>query len=233
MCFSWLHARSNVYFYSLNTWYTIPVIIISTLTGTANFAQNQVPIQYQKSFGMIIGGFNLLAGIISTIQQFLKITQLSESHRLASVGWEKYYRNIRIELSKESNKRIHFSHFIKSSKEEFDRLMETSPIVPNKIINEFKYQFKVNDSFIKPEICDALVSTDLSRNPWTNKHIDMPISSNTFLYKTKDKPNVEFKDPELDKKFKDLELDRNFKDPELDRIITNDVELTNKIDEIV
>lgn len=29
---------------------------------------------------MTVGGFNLLAGIITTIQQFLKITQLNETH---------------------------------------------------------------------------------------------------------------------------------------------------------
>ena len=52
MCYRWLHSRSNAMYSTLNAWYTIPVIIISTLTGTANFAQDRVPIDYQKYFGM-------------------------------------------------------------------------------------------------------------------------------------------------------------------------------------
>ena len=76
MCYRWLHSKANAMYNSLNAWYTIPVIVISTLTGTANFAQERVPLAYQNFFVMIVGGFNILAGIITTIQQFLKITQL-------------------------------------------------------------------------------------------------------------------------------------------------------------
>jgi len=63
MCYRWLHSRSNAMYSSLNAWYTIPVIVISTLTGTANFAQERVPLKYQSFFVMIVGGFNILAGI--------------------------------------------------------------------------------------------------------------------------------------------------------------------------
>ena len=77
MCYRWLHSKANIMYSTLNAWYTIPVIIISTLTGTANFAQARVPLEYQSYFAMLIGGFNILDGIITTIQQFLKITQLN------------------------------------------------------------------------------------------------------------------------------------------------------------
>ena len=54
---------------------------------------------------------------------------------------------------------------IKSCKEEFDRLMETSPIIPDKIINKFTKTFKKNDNYLlikKPEICDSLESIELA-----------------------------------------------------------------------
>ena len=179
MCYRWLHSRSNVMYNSLNAWYTIPVIVISTLTGTANFAQERVPLQYQSMFVMIVGGFNILAGIITTIQQFLKITQLNEAHRVSSIAWDKFYRNIKIELAKHPDERMNVTQMIKMCKEEFDRLMETSPNIPDKIIISFKTEFRYIDKntempkIIKPEICDSLISTELSRNPWSsdeNKH---------------------------------------------------------------
>jgi hypothetical protein len=171
MCYRWLHSKSNGLYSSLNAWYTIPVIVISTLTGTANFAQNRVPIDYQNYFAMVVGGFNILGGIISTIQQFLKITQLNESHRVSSIAWDKFYRNVKIELAKHPSERIQPGQMLKMSKEEFDRLMETSPNIPDKIIQVFKTSFKHSDAFdkiVKPEICDVLVSTDNYRNPWFN-----------------------------------------------------------------
>ena len=171
MCYRWLHSKSNAMFSSLNAWYTIPVIIISTLTGTANFAQERVPIAYQSYFVMIVGAFNITAGIITTIQQFLKITQLNEAHRVSSIAWDKFYRNIKIELAKHPTERIDVKQMIKMSKEEFDRLMETSPNIPEKILTEFKDKFNNEDIFqkiVKPEVCDILIPTNDYRNPWFN-----------------------------------------------------------------
>jgi len=171
MCYRWLHSKSNTLYATLNAWYTIPCIIISTLAGTANFAQQRVPEEYQGLFTMVVGGVNILGGIISTIQQFLKITQLNEAHRVSSIAWDKFYRNIKIELAKHPKERMHVSQMLKICKEEFDRLMETSPVIPDKIINKFKGSFKHSEEFdkiFKPEICDVLVSTEIFRNPWFN-----------------------------------------------------------------
>jgi hypothetical protein len=171
MCYRWLHSKSNTLYNKLNAWYTIPVIVISTLTGTANFAQTRVPIEYQNYYAMVVGGFNILGGIISTVQQFLKITQLNEAHRVSGIAWDKFYRNIKIELAKHPSERIHASQMLKLCKEEFDRLMETSPIIPDKVVIAFKEAFKGSEEFIKiskPEICDVLVSTENFRNPWSS-----------------------------------------------------------------
>ena len=169
MCYRWLHTRANALYSTLNAWYTVPVIIISTLTGTANFAQDRVPANYQGVFVMFVGAFNILAGIISTIQQFLKITQLNESHRVSSIAWDKFYRNIKIELAKHPNERMHAVQMIKMSKEEYDRLMETSPNIPPEIIAMFKTSFQNSENYkdiVKPEICDVLVSTEKTKNTW-------------------------------------------------------------------
>lgn len=183
MCYRWLHSKSNMLYSRLNAWYTIPVIIISTITGTANFAQERVPIQYQNYFSMVVGTFSLAAGIITTIQQFLKITQLNEAHRVSSIAWDKFYRNIKIELAKHPIERIEVKQMIKMSKEEYDRLMETSPNIPEKIISEFKTNFINSESFgkiVKPEICDILIPTNEQRNPWYNEE-NRTKQANLFL----------------------------------------------------
>jgi hypothetical protein len=169
MCYRWLHSNANALYSYKNTWYTIPVIVISTVTGTANFAQERVPIEYQTYFVMMIGAFNILAGIITTIQQFLKITQLNEAHRVATIAWDKFYRNIKIQLAKHPDERIEVSQMLKMAKEEFDRLIETSPNIPENVVAKFKMQFQNSPNFKeikKPEICDELVSTQNMRNQW-------------------------------------------------------------------
>jgi hypothetical protein len=172
MCYRWLHSRSNLMYSGLNAWYTIPVIVISTLTGTANFAQERVPLDYQNYFAMVVGAFNILGGIISTVQQFLKITQLNEAHRVSSIAWDKFYRNVKIELAKHPDERVRVDHMLKISKEEYDRLMETSPTIPEKIIKSFKFSFEKTEmygSILKPEICDVLISTESFKNQWNSE----------------------------------------------------------------
>jgi hypothetical protein len=187
MCYKWLHSKANNMYSNLNAWYTIPVIIISTLTGTANFAQERVPVAYQNYFVMIVGAFNITAGIITTIQQFLKITQLNEAHRVSSISWDKFYRNIKIELAKHPSERMAVNQMIKMCKEEYDRLMEISPNVPENIIKEFSKNFKgeIFTKINKPDICDSLIPTDDFRNPWFNpenkKKMEDEMSKNTLM----------------------------------------------------
>jgi hypothetical protein len=218
---------------TLNAWYTIPVIVISTLTGTANFAQERVPLEYQNFFVMIVGGFNIMAGIITTIQQFLKITQLNESHRVSSIAWDKFYRNIKIELAKHPLERIDPKQMLKMSKEEFDRLIETSPNIPEKIVEQFKINFFEQESFdkiIKPEICDILVPTTEYRNPWYNED-NQAKSLNETLKNQLIKQNKIRKQDELDRKivsdFIILFTNLNNREPMETEIIDN---LKEKID---
>ena len=171
MCYRWLHAKSHNIYTKTNTYFTIPVIIMSTLTGTANFAQDRVPEMYRGYYSMTIGFVNILAGIITTIQQFLKITELNEAHRVSSISWDKFYRKIRVELAKPPHERQGVYDFLKSCTEEFDRLMETSPTIDKEVINLFASTFnhknldenkkQMFEQLKKPEICDTLESIEL------------------------------------------------------------------------
>jgi hypothetical protein len=177
MCFRWLHAQANQQYSKANAWFTIPVIIMSTVTGTANFAQDKFGEVVKPYVSMIIGSVNIAAGIITTIQQFLKVSELNEAHRVASIAWDKFYRNVKVELAKSPRERMPVSQMIKIQKEEFDRLMETSPVIEDDIIQKFRTTFKVPENLPyeqltdkqklfkelkKPEICDVLESTKRS-----------------------------------------------------------------------
>lgn len=233
MCYRWLHAKSNALYSNLNTWYTIPVIVLSTLTGTANFAQDRVPAMYQSYFVMLVGSLNILAGIITTIQQFLKITQLNEAHRVSSISWDKFYRNIKIELAKHPKERIDVKQMIKMSKEEYDRLMETSPAIPEKIIRGFKEKFNNSDAFktiIKPEICDILIPTNDFRNPWFNEENKTKAQSEQMQIKITKEQKIKKFNELNNKTVKDFIVlfnDLNNREPMDSEIIDN---LRDKID---
>jgi len=160
--YKWLCMRSHAKYSRLHAWFTIPAIIMSTISGTASFAQSNLPVEYQAYAPMVIGTINISISIFSTIQQYLKISELNESYRVSYIAWDKYARNLRIELTKHPLERIPAGLFLKHSREEFDRLMETSPLITDSVINEFKQKFNnkaVQADFKKPDICDTRISS--------------------------------------------------------------------------
>ena len=178
--YKWLHTRAQQMYSKLHAWFTIPAIVLSTISGTASFAQTSLPIAYQAYSPLAIGGLNIFIGIFSTVAQYMKISELNESFRVAGIAWDKYARNIRIELAKAPNERTDAYTFLKYSREEFDRLMETSPTIPPKVVVEFTKRFsgvspiglhdKVKmqrfDKLKKPDICDIIISAEEHRHPW-------------------------------------------------------------------
>lgn len=159
MSYRWLHRACSKHFYFQNAAFTIPVIVLSTLTGTANFATEYLDEDTRRYFPLIVGSVNIIAGILGTVHQFLKISELNENHRISYIAWDKYYRNIKLELSQNPSERTSVHQIMKYSKEEFDRLMETSPPVLDKVIKQFKSKFSEDIEFIRPDICDELTTT--------------------------------------------------------------------------
>lgn len=174
-CYKWLNMRAHSKYSRLHAWFTIPAITMSTISGTASFAQANLPAHLQHYAPMIIGSINILIGILTTIQQYLKISELNEAHRVSSISWDKYARNIRIELAKRPEERGDAGIFIKHCRDEFDRLMETSPDIKDNIIKEFGKKFsgkegtdkrKRFDQLRKPDICDTIISANETRHKW-------------------------------------------------------------------
>lgn len=155
-CFRWLHSRSEKSYRGKNYLFTIPVIILSTLTGTANFAMDSFVPEENKQIAMAcVGSVNIFAGILSTLQNFLRYAELTESHRLAEVSWSKFGRDISIELALDPVRRKPALDFLKVCRAEYDRLIEQSPTIDDKIIASFKYNFK-DAKIRKPDICNGL-----------------------------------------------------------------------------
>ena len=158
-CYRWLHSHAERKYRKGNFYFTIPVIIMSTLTGTANFAvESYIPKEHQDIAKIAIGSVNILAGILSTLQNFLKYAECNEAHRNSGISWSKFSRNIKIELSLQRMRRKNASDFLKIYRAEYNRLIEQSPLIPESTLKEFKSHYKKNRhlEFFQPDICSGL-----------------------------------------------------------------------------
>jgi hypothetical protein len=152
-CYRYMHYQAYCSYKNLSMKFTIPLIIVSTITGTANFAQETFPPTVQPFVPSVIGGLNLITAIATTIMQFLKINELMEGHRVASVQYGKVSRTIRLELTLPLLERTqNGTNMIENMRAEYDRLIEQSPNVPKKMIDSFEREFPDDNTFFKPEI---------------------------------------------------------------------------------
>jgi hypothetical protein len=179
-CYRLMHNRSFILYKDLNMRFSLPVIVLSTITGTANFAQSTLPENMKAIAPLVIGCFNLVAGLIATVMQFLKVNELMENHRTASLAHGLLSRNIRLMLAIPHNERHpHGLKFVNECKTEFDRLLEQSPYIPKKIMIKFEQTYPSDNIFSKPEILSVRAIPLLTR-PKTVEPIEA-ITKNTPL----------------------------------------------------
>jgi hypothetical protein len=131
--------------------------VLSTLTGTANFADSYVPDGFKSGFSACVGALNIFCGILGTLMSFLKYAEVYEAHRIAAVSWSSLGRNIQIELALKAERRKNCRDFLKVSRAEYDRLLESSPGIDQDIIALFNKRFRDEyPNVSKPIICNGL-----------------------------------------------------------------------------
>ncbi len=191
--YRFMHDRSYLYYEKQNFRFALPVIVISTVTGTANFAQGAFPESWQSYVPLFAGFLNLTAGLITTIAQFLRVSELLEGHRSASIAYSKFSRNISVELSLPIDERsCDGREFIAGRRIELDRLIEQSPNIPLHIVKLFGSKFK-DAEFIKPDILEI---------------------TGVEVYKDSEKEKEEKAKKELELKEKELKLIKDKKEYE-------------------
>ena len=154
--YRWLHDRMEKKYRRRYYMFSIPVIIFSTLTGTANFGMDSYVSAEDKSTATaIVGGFNIACGILGTLQNFLRLAENMENHRVCGIAWSKLQRSIQIELSLDCSRRSPCHDFLNISRAEYDRLIEQSPLISDEVIQLFKVRFKDYDISV-PSICNGL-----------------------------------------------------------------------------
>jgi hypothetical protein len=153
--FSWLHNKAEAYFSVRNSWIALPTIILSTLVGFLSGTSSSI-FSNPTSASVGIGSVSLFTGVISTIGTFYGFAKRAEGHRIASIQYSKLGRFLSIELTLPKTERIAAKDVLKITKDSIERLLETSPAVPDNIINQYKELFKSYTDVAHPDITNGL-----------------------------------------------------------------------------
>jgi len=210
-CYRWMHDKCEKKMNFNNLWMTVPVIILSTLTGSASFVMNSLvgdnPTS-QKYAQIGIGSVSIFTGILTTLGNFFRYAQSSESNRVAGIAWGKFQRQIAVELALHPNERIDCSDFLTMCRAELDRLIEQSPPIPDYIVIEFENEFENVPVLKRPDIAHGVEHTRIYKN--NDNRLKQLVADAAVFMKQKKKTWHEALLPDLEKKM-DTEFDKRLK----------------------
>ena len=139
---AYLHKKAQEHFTIKNIQYQLPIIVLSALSGTGNFISANFP-AYSEYIILGVGGVSIFTSIISSVAQFLQVSQLSENHRMSYLSWEKFHSTIKFQLNKRRIARDNIKDFISLIIPEYQRLKEISADIPKHILEIIKNNKKI------------------------------------------------------------------------------------------
>ena len=170
-----LHSRSSSKYRFWSYIITVPCIALSTVAGSLQFmvagGQSQGGsgevgvVGFQDQYlTLIVGIMNLFIAFMTSLNQFLKLQEKAESHRVASMAFGTYYRLISCELAFDRDSRQPADEFTLTAKKQYDNLLENAPEISGTILNNFKNEIKTKDvNCALPEICNGLSGIKVCR----------------------------------------------------------------------
>jgi len=178
---AWIHQRAETIASTKNNYIQIPVIVLSTLCGTASVGSSSL-------FGgsnvapTIIGLVSIGVGVLNTLGNFFAYAKKSESHRIAYLNYSKLFTQINVELSLPRTERSSAQIVLKLLRDTMERLAETTPPVPHEIIDEFNKKFPnyKEEKISIPAECNGLSKIIVYRE---EIHVDTPSKVKVSLIK--------------------------------------------------
>lgn len=145
---AWIHMRAEQKFSFKNNIISIPVIVLSTLAGTASVGSSSLFPDDQKLGSILIGLVSIGVGILNTISSYFSFSRKAEAHRIAYLAYSKLFSEIAVELSLPRDERLEPDKILADLRNNMSRLAETTPTPPQDVLEQFNKHFKDEDKTI-------------------------------------------------------------------------------------
>lgn len=154
---SWIHQHAEQSLSKKNTSIQIPVIILSTLCGTASVGSSSLFGQSEAGVSNIVIGFvSIAVGVLNTLGNYFAYARKAEAHRIAYLHYSKLFSWVNVELSLPRNERMPPAEMLKQIRDEMERLAETTPSPPEFILSQFNSKFKSYTDVARPAETNGL-----------------------------------------------------------------------------
>lgn len=170
---AWINQKAETYYAHRANAIAIPVIVLSTLAGTASVGSSSLFQGDTQISSVVIGLVSIGVGILNTISSYFSWARKAEAHRIAYLQYSKLFSIIRVEMSLPRAERQEAEQLLKQIRDGMERLAETTPSPPPSILDEFNRHFKDEDKTIsRPVEVNGLQKVFIFRNPSVPTKLD-------------------------------------------------------------
>lgn len=139
----YIHYASAERYSLLNYWLGIPSTILSAVVGAAVFSS--IESEAIGEFKIFLGLISILSAVLTALNTFLGLAELSEKHRAAAANYSSIRKTLeRIKTSEESYK-VDFDKKMASLQKDFDSLAKNSPNPPRGVSKSVLSRLKSKD----------------------------------------------------------------------------------------
>jgi hypothetical protein len=153
---AWVHKRCEQIYNRQKTYIDLPVAIGSAITGFISVGSTTMFAGQQQTASIALGAASLLVSILNTVGSYYGWAKRAEGHRISAIHYAKLYRFLAVELTLPRDERMTPTALLKYVKDQYDRLAEVSPLVPDSVVDEFRSKFSKYTDVSKPEETNGL-----------------------------------------------------------------------------
>ena len=144
-----LHEKSSEYYSRMNLYFMLPIMILSSSTGTLG-ALNVDKSQFMNVNGIniisvFIAIFGFVTAILTTIHNLLNIQKLEANHNYHAVEYSKISKEIKLHIFlSDTDMKVYsnMAEYIKQCKQKIDKLIESAPMIPYHVENSLDSKLK-------------------------------------------------------------------------------------------
>lgn len=159
---AWIHRNAESAMNRYNNYIQIPSIVLSTLTGAVSMSSTALFGDHSANASKVLGLVSIGVGILNTLGNYFSFAKKSEAHRIGYLQYSKLFSWISVELSLPRDERMTAEDMLKTLRTEMERLAETTPMSPDKILTDFTQRFKDYD-VSKPAETNGLAKITIYR----------------------------------------------------------------------
>lgn len=183
--YSWMHKRAEELYSFRTVWIDLPVIILGVINASISVGSSALFGNAEYS-SVAVGAVIILTSILTTINNYFGFTRRCEGHRIASLSYAKLHRFLKVEMSLPRTERISPNDLLKFCRNEYDRLSETSPLIPPKVVTMFRQKFNdpKYEGISRPPETNGLERVTINNlesvTPATLSFVDRKVSEGAF-----------------------------------------------------